>query len=244
MDANINRRPVVVTAIVASCLALSSGLTYRVLASRLAAPVPTGYIAPDLLQGLPMQIGVWTGEDVLIDETIVRRTGADAHISRRYSRHNGVESVSLYAACGVNLGKVLEHPPERCYSGAGWKLVNRRPVEMSVSDGSMLPCNILQFVRGDLLTERVTVLHYFVADGLYCGNISRSRSRTWQILAAVDYVAQVQIVASSRGALSADAATRLVSDFAVDSAPAITQLFENLEKELSSGSSDRACEER
>ena len=125
MEDNLSRRPVVVTVIMASSLMLSFGLAHRIVAARLAAPVTTTPIARQALKRFPMQIAGWTGQDVPLDEAIVSNTGTDAHVSRRYSRRNGLESVSLYVACGVDLREVMLHRPQRCYPGAGWMLVGR-----------------------------------------------------------------------------------------------------------------------
>ena len=78
------------------------------------------------LDGLPMQIGDWTGEEVSLDEAMVRGTDTDAHLSRRYVRRGGSESISLYIACGVHVSRLMAHRPEICYRRAGWTLVDCR----------------------------------------------------------------------------------------------------------------------
>jgi len=178
-----------------------------------------------------MQIGSWAGQDVPLDEAIVRATGTDAHISRRYSRRNGLESVSLYVACGVNARNLMVHRPEICYIGAGWTLMNRRSVELPLNDGTRLPCSVLDFSHGVLNTNQVTVLYYFIVDGQCCGDVSLLQSRAWRGSGTVRYVAQVQIVASAKSNLTADSAERIVSDFAAESASSISRLFEDAEED-------------
>ena len=234
---NLNRRPVVAAAITAGFLILIFGLTYRILAARLLTPVSKTPIDPAALDGLPLQIHDWTGQDVPLDEAIVRATGTDAHISRRYSRRNGLESVSLYVACGVNASKLMIHRPEICYIGAGLTLMNRRSVELPLNDGTRLPCSVLDFSRGGLNTNQVTTLYYFIVDGQCCGDISLLQSRAWwRGSDTVAYVAQVQIVASSKETLTTDSIVRIVSDFAVDSASSIAELFEHIQKDQSAHS--------
>lgn len=231
---NPNLRPVIVAAIAASLLMLIGGLTYRALASRLLAPVSKTPIDPGALRRFPAQIGGWTGEDVPIDETIVRMTGTDAHINRRYSRGNGLESISVYIACGANSERVLGHYPEICYVGAGLSLADRRPMELSLSDGSKLPCTVLNFFGGGLDSRKVSVLNYFIVDGQYYGSLSLLRSKGRRCLGMIKYAAQVQIV-TSNDSLNVDSAMRLVSAFAVDSAPLIAWLFEDIERSRRSG---------
>ncbi len=226
-DDNPNYRPVVAATIAASILMLAFGLTYHALAVRLGAYMTISPIVPEVVQRLPMQIGSWTGQDVPLDEAIVRATGTDAHINRRYSRRNGLESVSLYVACGVNARNLVVHRPEVCYISAGLTLMNRRSVELSLNDGTRLPCSVLDFSRGGLNTNQVTALYYFIVDGQCCGDVSLLQSRAWRGSDTVAYVAQVQIVASSKKTLTTDSTVRIVSDFAVDSALSIAQLFED-----------------
>ena len=231
---NSNHRLVVVAAIAASFLMLILGLTHRALVARLMVLENMTPIDPAALERFPVQIGDWTGQDISMDEAIVDATGTDAHISRRYSRSSDLESVSLYVACGVNAHKVLSHGPPACYIAAGFSLVDSRSMELLLNDGIKLPCSIFQFFQGGLDTKKVTVLLYLIADGQYFGDVSGSLLKASQGIRAVGYVAQVQIVASTES-LTTDSATRLVSDFAVDSASSIARLFEALEDDRSSG---------
>jgi len=217
-------RPAIIATIAASFLMLAFGLSHRVLAFRLAAPTATIPIAPDLVEQLPMHIADWVGEDVPLDEAVVRKTGTDAHINRHYSRLNGSESISLYVACGIDARALMSHRPEVCYSAGGWALVDRHSMELPLGTGTELPCNVFEFTRGGLDTKKVAVLNYFIVDGQYCGDISFLRSRAWDNFRKVGYVVQVQIAASTDN-LSDDLATKLVCDFAAESASAMAWLI-------------------
>ncbi|MBN1506437.1 MAG: EpsI family protein [Sedimentisphaerales bacterium] len=215
----------------ASLLMLVSGLGYRVLASRLAAPGATPSISPAALERLPWQIGGWTGQDVPLDDAIVRATDTDAHVSRRYSCNRGLDSVFLYIASGVKARDLMPHRPEVCYTGSGWTLLDRRFRELSLDDGAKLPCNVLRFSRGVLDTKGVTVLDYYIVDGQYCHDVSLLRSKAWRGSGTVRYVAQVEIIAAVNSTLMAESATKLVCAFAGDSALPIAQLFENAQRD-------------
>lgn len=232
MSSNSDHRLVVVAAIAASFLMLIFGLTYRILAARQAAPANKTSIDPTALDKLPLQIGDWMGFDAPLDRTVVDATGSDAHINRQYSRYNGLESVSLFIACGTNVNGVMSHRPTGCYHAAGWQLVARRSIELLLSDGMKLPCIVYQFYREGLEAEKVTILHYCRADEKYFNEVMQVLGTGWRGLRAIGYAAQVQIVASAK-TLTDDSATRLVSAFAVDSASSITRLFEDIEKERS-----------
>ncbi len=225
-----NQRSVIVAVIIAGLLMLVSTVAYRVLAAHLEAPVNTIPISPAALERMPLQIGGWTGQKVPLDEAIVRATDTDAHINRRYSRHNASEYISLYVAYGVRARDLMPHRPEVCYTGAGWTLIDKRSVELPLSDGMELPCTTLQFSRGTLNTKKTVVLDYYIVDGQYCRDVSLLRSKAWRGSGTVRYVAQIQIAASATSDLTADSAARLVCEFAAESASSISRLFESAEE--------------
>ena len=229
-----NRRPVIVAAVAASFLMLVFGIGYRVLAARLAAPVNATALSAEELQRLPLQIGGWTGQEMPLDEAIVRATDTDAYINRRYSRNNGFESVWLYIAYGVKPRDLMPHRPEVCYTGAGWTLTDRRSVELPVNDAVKLPCNILQFSRGALNTQKVVILDYYLVDGQYCADVSLLRSKAWRGSGTVRYAVQVQIGTPITATVNAETAAKTVCDFAVESAAPISGLFKNTEENHSS----------
>ena len=234
---NQNPRPVMIAAITASFLMLILGLGYRVLAARLSAPGNATPISSAALELLPLQIGDWTGREVPLDEAIVEATDTDAHINRSYSRNNSLEFVSLYIATGVKARDLMPHRPEVCYTGAGWTLIDKRSLELLLSDGTKLPCNVMQFSRGTLTAKKVLVLDYYIVDGEYSSDVSLLRSKAWQGSGTVRYVAQVQIVTSIPSNMTADPAIRTVSTFAVESTSLISRLFEDVEEDQQSDDS-------
>ena len=227
---NPNSKSVIIAAAAAGLLMLVSSAGYRILAAHLEAPVNTTPISPAALQRLPLQIGDWTGREVPLDEAVVRATDTDAHVNRSYSRRGGFEYVLLYIASGVKARDLMPHRPEVCYTGAGWTLINKRSMELPLSDGTELPCNVMQFSRGALNTEKVMVLDYYIVDGQYSSDVSLLRSKAWRGSGAVRYVAQVQIVISILSNQTEDSAIKTVHAFAVESASLIAGLFESDEE--------------
>ncbi len=235
---NQNPRPIIIAAITASFLMLILGLGYRVVAARLAAPGNATPISFATLEQLPLQISDWTGKEVPLDEAIVEATDTDAHINRSYSRNNGLEFVSLYVATGVNARDLMPHRPEVCYTtGAGWDLDDKDSIELPLSNGTALPCNVMQFSHGILGKKIIVVLHYYIVDGQYCRDVSLLRWKAWRGSGTVRYVAQVQIVTSISLNQTADSATISVSAFAVESALLISRLFEDVEEDQQSDDS-------
>ncbi len=230
-DSNPNSKSVIIAAIVAGFLMFVSSAAYRVLAARLEAPINTTPISPAALERLPLQIGDWMGREVPLDEAIVRATDTDAHINRSYSRNNASQYISLYIASGVKARDLMPHRPEVCYTGAGWTLIDKRSMELPLSDEMELPCNTFRFSRGTLNTNKTVLLNYYIVDGQYCRDVSLLRSKAWRGSGTVRYMAQIQIAASAKSNLTADSAARMVSDFAVESASSISRLFEDAEED-------------
>lgn len=232
------RRPAIPAVLVATIVMLFFGGAYHAIAARLEGPATGAVIASDSLTPLPLQMGNWTGQDVPMDEDIVRRTNTDAHINRQYSRMGGSESVTLFLGCSFSAFDRTIHRPEICYPRAGWTLVRDDSVKLRLSDGGSLPCTVFQFRRhrDGLENEHTTVLHYYIADGQPYGNVSLVTPRLWRLGGRVNYVARVLIAASPRG-LPEDAAEKVVSDFAIDSAPFISRLLESLNSGQSPGNS-------
>jgi len=215
-------RPVTTAAVAASLLMLLLGLAHLALAARLTAGTAAQPLTPDVLQRLPLQMGIWDGVDVPLDDAIVRRTDTDALINRRYSR-GGLESVSLYVGCGVRTRDMMVHRPEVCYIGAGWTRTGRNPRDVLLPDGAMLPCTVFEFSRGALNTARLVVLYYYIVDGQYCRDLSDWQYRFWRI----GYVGQVQIAVSA-DTMPVQDAVSIALEFGAHSAPQILGLFHDM----------------
>jgi EpsI family protein len=226
-EAKFKHRPVAIAAAVASGLMLVFGLGYRAVAARLEAPVNTAPVSQESLDRLPLEIGGWTGQDTPVDADIIKATDTDAHVSRRYVSNTGSGSVSLWIASGVRARDLMPHRPEVCYVGSGYTLVKQESPDLPLADGSVLPCNAMQFSRGVLNNNRVLVLYYYIVDGQYCRDVSEWRYRL--IWTRIGYIAQVQVVAGIAETVPADAAMQSASAFAVESAPLIASLFQSAE---------------
>lgn len=230
-DKSINKNPgqksAIVAAIVVICLMFVFGLGHRILAGRLIATWDMPEINPDALAKFPMKIGLWEGREAPLDEVIIEATDTEAHISRNYLRNNGLEAVWLYVAFGQRARDLMPHRPEVCYTGAGWTLTHRRLVELPLDDGAKLPCRIIQFTRGTLIQKKIVILDYYIVDGRLCGDISLLRSKIWRGSGAVNYIAQIQIFASVLPNQDSESIEEILSAFAVESAPYLSQLLES-----------------
>ena len=218
-------------AVAALALLLGSGLGYRAVASRHAdwiaiPPLPAGSLAP-----LRLQVGDWSGEDSPLDAGTIEVLDADDHLNRLYKSRGG-EAVELFVALrrrdvayGVPARDLVPHRPQVCYLAHGWTPDDTYTATMEAADGSSLPVRISRFHRGDLETERVTVLSYYIIVGRRGHSPSELRASGWRPKGVLRYVAQVE-VASGDGATrrSAEGSVRA---FAAESAPGILTVITN-----------------
>lgn len=222
-------RVAVVTAIAAALL-IVSGVGYRVVDARLSrltgsTPIPKGTLAR-----LPMQIGEWQGRDVPLSEAVIQATSTDDHINRVYAR--GSQAVSLFVAYGVRLRDLTPHRPEVCYRGAGWSLQSGTHQQVRSEGGAEVPVRLMIFNRNALQTEQVTVLNYYVVDGVYSADVSLLRDRAAGLAPGARYAAQIQITSSDPVAAGAEAQ---VGEFATASADLIRDLIAKAVEAVAAG---------
>ena len=201
-----------VAMLTAIAMMAAGGTTYRVLAPRLARPSDSVPLTSAQLGVIPMQIGQWLGRDVALDEAIIRATDTDAHVNRLYIRGN--QAVSIFVAYGTRARDLMPHRPEVCYPSNGWTAAGSETIDLTIADGSFLPCTIYRFERGGLSRPAVTVLNYYIVDGQYSPDVSLLRRKAWRGSAGVRYMAQVQICSAAGGDAANDSASQVVSQFA------------------------------
>lgn len=77
------------------------------------------------LAALPMTLGDWEGHAQELDERTIAVAEIAGYVRRQYVNRRTGTTVSLMILCG-RPGPVSVHPPEACYSGAGYEEVGGR----------------------------------------------------------------------------------------------------------------------
>ena len=134
---------------------------------------------PVPLTDIPMQLGIWSGEDVELTDDTVQVLNADTMINRVYSDPAG-SHISLHSAAWVNVdyASCAPHHPEVCYPAAGWELVERRPSKISTAAGDV-PVELIRFRKGE---REVISCHWFqMGDVSYTDfdGFQSQRSKFW-----------------------------------------------------------------
>lgn len=140
------------------CL-VGSGLVF----SHAVRSFGTDMLPPEVdLNEIPLQVGVWKGEEVSIRDSTVRVIDAHSYINRRYRDQIGRE-ISFHAAAFTDYEYrgTAPHHPDVCYPAAGWKVGKRKSLELDV-DGVKYPVTFTLFRRR---SNRLVTMHWYVAGG-------------------------------------------------------------------------------
>ena len=126
-------------------LVVLSGVTYRVLASRLKAVVEAPIELPVPLSVFPARIGAWVGKDVPIPPNIQRVAGNDDFLNRLYINKSANQWANVYIAYSARPRTMLGHRPQVCYVGGGWIHDSTEQSEVISKYGRKIPCLVHRF---------------------------------------------------------------------------------------------------
>lgn len=178
-------------------LLLSTGIVYRVLASRLKLTVEVPINLPTPLSAFPTQIGNWTGKDVPIPQNIQRVAGNDDFLNRLYINQSNNQWANIYIAYTARPRTMLGHRPQVCYVGGGWIHDSTEQSEVFTSTGRKIPCLIHRFHMPSPSNEERVVLNFYIINGQLTNDESGFSGVGWRTPNITGntarYVAQVQI---------------------------------------------------
>lgn len=151
--------------IFAVLLLVSSGITYRVLASRLKLVVDNPVELPVPLSAFPKKIGNWAGKDVSIPVNIVRAAKNDAFLNRFFVNDVSNQWANVYIAYTAHPRTMLGHRPQICYVAGGWVHEDTKLTNVTSSAGREVPCLLHRFRRPSPETEETVVLNFYIVNG-------------------------------------------------------------------------------
>jgi len=155
--------------ILAILLLISSGVTYRLLASHLELLFDTPILLPVPLSALPAQIGDWVGRDLAIPTTTkeyMEKNFADDFLTRRYINAATKAWADVYIVyCSSRPGGILGHRPRVCYPGGGWVHDSTEPSQFISRSGRPIPWLIHRFHKPAPTYEQTVVLNFYILNG-------------------------------------------------------------------------------
>ncbi len=212
--------------ILAILLLVSSGVTYRLLASHLELVFDTPISLPLPLIALPAQIGDWVGRELTIPTTTkeyMEKNFADDFLTRRYiNAATGAWADVYIVYCSSRPGGILGHRPRVCYPGGGWVHDSTEPSQFISTTGKQIPCLIHRFHKPAPTYEQKVVLNFYILNGQITtdeSDFSGPFGRRPNIAGnPARYVAQVQISSVLENSIreAAKDMTDLILDFLPD----------------------------
>jgi EpsI family protein len=106
-----------------------------------------------------MDLGNRHAEATEIGDRVTEVLGADDFISRTYLGRDG-RQILMHAAVWSGeeyVATLAPHPPQVCYTGAGWEILEQRTVDLETPHGTY-PCAFILFERDG---ERIVTAHWY-----------------------------------------------------------------------------------
>lgn len=155
--------------ILAVLLLVSSGITYRLLASHLELLFDTPISLPVPLSAFPMQIGNWAGRDLDIPATTkeyMEKNFADDFLSRRYMNTATGAWADVYVVyCSSRPGGIIGHKPRVCYPANGWVHNSTKPSQFTSRNGQSISCIVHRFHKLAPTYEQTVILNFYILNG-------------------------------------------------------------------------------
>jgi hypothetical protein len=150
-------------------LLVSSGITYRLLASHLEILFNTPILLPVPLNSFPINIGHWVSTELAIPnitKEYMEKNFADDFLSRRYINDATGAWADVYVVyCSSRPGGILGHQPLVCYPANGWIHDSTKPSQIISNAGRQIPCLIHRFHRTTPRNEQAVVLNFYILNG-------------------------------------------------------------------------------
>jgi hypothetical protein len=187
--------------ILAILLLVSSGVTYRLLASHLELLFDTPISLPVPLSAFPTKIGNWVGRDMAIPnitKEYMEKNFADDYLSRRYINVATQAWADVYIVyCSSLPAGILGHQPLICYPAHGWIHDRTEPSQFISRAGQEIPCLKHRFHKPAPTHNQTVVLNFYILNGQLNtdeDNFSGPWGRRPNIAGdPARYVAQIQI---------------------------------------------------
>lgn len=106
---------------------------------------------------MPMNFGVWRGQDEKLADDVFKAVGHDMLVNRSYKPGNGLP-ISLHCAVFKDQTVGINHNPKLCYGLSGWTLVSDEAWPIKMNDGRTVPINFLTWEEGG---KQVRVIYWF-----------------------------------------------------------------------------------
>jgi EpsI family protein len=148
---------------------------------------------------MPCDLAGWIGADAELDSHLFEFLGADQAINRSYSSSAG-QSVAVHVAAWIGPDEWAPHPPEACYTSAGWELSGERTEAFDTPGG----VNVQRFTarRGG---EELTVLYWYRLGDVSFKNRDQARQARKALWGQSEWPPPIKVLIQSPGSGDDDA---------------------------------------
>ncbi len=148
---------------------------------------------------MPYDLAGWIGADAELDAHLFEFLGADQAINRSYSSSAG-QSVAVHVAAWIGPDEWAPHPPEACYTSAGWELSGERTETLDASGG----VEVQKFTarRGG---DELTVLYWYRLGDVFFKNRDQARQARKALWGQAEWPPLIKVLIQSPGSGGDDA---------------------------------------
>lgn len=100
-----------------------------------------------------------------ITESLIKATGNDDYIIRKYNNSETGQSINLYIGFSARPLNMRGHTPVGCYPANGWVHDDTSSEQVLLVSGRSLPCLIHRFHKPYPAVNNIVILNYYIVDG-------------------------------------------------------------------------------
>ncbi len=154
--------------IVAATLLIASGAGYRLLAGKIDAQASSVLPLNKPLTSIPLELRPWRGEDVPLDERLLRQDAMDdQYLNRVYVNTSDGQVVTVYIGYIGRPYRWLVHRPDICFPAHGRQQMSEEKITVAVAGGKRIPCILHEFHSTDSLQANTLILSSYIVNGRY-----------------------------------------------------------------------------
>lgn len=184
--------PVLAAATAMAALLIASGLGYRLLAGEIEVRTSSFLPLKGPLSSIPLRLGPWEGEELPVDERILRQEVADdACLNRVYFDSSQGTRATVFIGYTGRAHRWLVHRPDICYPAHGQQSISEEKVILTGTRGERIPCLLHEFHTVDAAETDRFVLSTFVVNGCYTND--KHVRNTTLFMERPPYIARIQV---------------------------------------------------
>jgi len=157
--------------IMAATLLLASGAGHRLLAGKIETRTSSLLPLSQPLSLIPLELGTWRGEDVPLDERMLRQDAMDdQYLNRVYVNTSNGQVATVYVGYIGRPHRWLVHRPDICFPAHGRPEISKEEIAVAVGGSKRIPCILSEFRSTNSLQANTLVLSSFIVNGRYTSN--------------------------------------------------------------------------